>query len=151
MVKGKAVLAAICGLFLAFGVAAALALATRTSHGLASLEWPSVKGEIVLAMRHTGRNNLKRFEYRYSVGRAAYTGGRAAFVRVPYVDPLYRKYRSGMPVRVYYDPGDPARSVVEPGAPLAGVLAEAIVPLVMLGLGAAGLFYGFRRQEPDQR
>lgn len=147
--KGKIVLAGICGLFLAFGVAAALALVARTSSGLSSLEWPSVEGQIVLAKRHQGRSRLKRFEYRYLVDRVAYTGGRAAFVRVPYVDPLYRKYRSGMPVRVYYDPDDPKRSVVEPGAPLAGVLAEALVPLVMIGLGVAGLFYGFRQQEPE--
>lgn len=60
----------------------------------------------------------------------------AAFVRVPYVDPLYRKYHKGRPVTVYYDPLQPERSVIEPGAP---------------ALGGAILYYGLRRETPKRR
>lgn len=145
--KETAVLVVICGVFIAFGALSAAALVRDTRAGLASQEWPSVQGEVLVARRRVGRRSTKRFEYRYVIDGTAYTSSRAAFVRVPYIDPIYRKYRAGMAVRVFYDPHDPERSVVETGAPAFGVLAESLVSIVMFALGGAGLYFGLRRHD----
>lgn len=145
--KKMIVLIAICGAFLSFGVLAGFGTIRDVRLGLASREWPSVMGEVIRARRRVGRSALRRFEYRYTVNGNTYTSARAAFVRPPYIDPLYRKYRSGMAVRVYYDPGDPTRSLVEPGAPVLGVLADSFVSVMMFTLGGAGLFFGMRRRD----
>ncbi len=143
--KGNLVLILICGAFLAFGGIAAVSSYKDIQAGLASKIWPTAEGEILKAQRHRGKSkNKKRFEYRYAVDGTEHSSTRAAFVRPPYIDPLYKKYSSGQAVQVHYDPADPARSVVEPGAPIFGALAEAITPLIMFGLGVAGLFFGLR-------
>jgi hypothetical protein len=85
-------------------------------------------------------------EYRYAVAGQEYTGWRAAYVRVPYRRPLYKLYRPGQTVAVRYDPASPAEAVLEPGVPMLGVLAEALVPVLLIGLGGAGLFYGLIRR-----
>ncbi|NIT53573.1 MAG: DUF3592 domain-containing protein [candidate division Zixibacteria bacterium] len=147
--KGTVVLVVICGLFLLFGILTTVTTVDEVHTGLASRDWPTVDGEILLAQRHRGRRarHIKRFEYRYAVDGIEHTSTRAAFVRVPYIDPLYRKYRSGQAIKVYYDPSDPTRSVIEPGAPVLGVLAKTLVPLVMTGLGVAGLFFGLKQRK----
>lgn len=152
--KKIVVLVGICGLFLIFGVLAAVTTVVETNSGLASRDWPTTEGEILRAQRHKGSQGarkVKRFEYRYTVDGNVYTSTRAAFVRVPYIDPLHRKYHSGMAVRVHYDAADPGRSVVEPGAPVIGVLAESLVSLILIGLGGAGLFYGLGRRDRRDR
>lgn len=147
--KGRVVLVIICGLFLSFGILTAVTTLDEVHTGLASRDWPTVDGKILLAQRHRGRKsrNIKRFEYRYAVDGTEHISTRAAFIRVPYIDPLHRKYRSGQAIKVHYDPSDPTRSVIEPGAPVLGVLAKALVPLVMAGLGVAGLFFGLKQRK----
>lgn len=148
VMKGKLILILICGAFLAFGTIAAVSSIYDVSAGLASSDWPTAEGEILKAQRHRGKSkNKKRFEYRYTVEGIEHTNTRAAFVRPPYIDPLYKKYRAGQTVQVHYDPTNPVRSVVEPGVPILGILAEAITPLIMFGLGGAGLFYGLRPRQ----
>ncbi len=93
-----------------------------------------------------GRTRIGDFEYRYTVDGRAYTNWHAAFVRVPYVNPLHEAYPTGRTVTVHYDPADPERAVIEPGAPVLGVLAEAIVAAVMFGIAGVLVFYGFLRR-----
>lgn len=143
--KARLVLLALCGAFILLGLLAAVDTTSEVRDGLAARAWPAVEGEVVLSRRHQGRTRLKDFEYRYSVAGQDYTGWRAAFVRVPYVNPLHEAYPAGSRVTVRYHPADPARAVIEPGAPALGVLAEAIVPAVMLGIGGVLVFYGFVR------
>lgn len=143
--KGRLVLAAFCGAFLILGLLAAADTAGEVRAGLAARNWPAVEGEVTLSRRHQGRTRLRDFEYRYTVDGRDYTSWRAAFVRVPYVNPLHEAYPSGSTVTVRYDPTDPARAVIEPGAPLLGVLGEAVAPAVMLGIAGVLIFYGFVR------
>lgn len=130
------------GLFLGFGVLAAVDLVLEVRRGLAARDWPVAEGTVVLATSRAPNSSLKRLEYAYAVDGTEYSSTKAAFVRVPYTNPLHEVYERGQAVAVRYDPDDPARAVLEPGAPALGVLAEAVVPLVMLSLGGAGLFYG---------
>ena len=66
-------------------------------------------------------------------------------MRVPYIDPIHRRYAAGMAVKIFYDPRDLTRRVVEPGAPALAVLADAFVSIVTFAVGGSGLFYGLRR------
>ena len=144
--KAKLVLGAFCGAFILLGLLAAADTAGEVRDGLAAAGWPTVEGEVVLSRRHQGRTRLRDFEYRYTVDGEDYASSRSAFVRVPYVDPLHAAYPAGSRVTVHYDPGEPARAVIEPGAPLLGILAEALVSVVMLGIGGVLVFYGFLRE-----
>ena len=143
--RAKLVLGAFCGAFLLLGLLAAIDTVGDVHSALAAESWPTVEGQVVLSRRHQGRTRLRDFEYRYTVDGTEYASHRAAFVRVPYVDPLHAAYPSGSRVTVHYDPGDPARAVIEPGAPLLGIFAESVVALVMLGIGGVLAFYGFLR------
>lgn len=137
---------AFCGAFILFGVIAAVDSVRDARKGIRSEIWPIAEGEILRAQKRRGSKNLKRFEYRYVVSGQEYLGTRAAFIRVPYSRPLYRTYRSGQAVDVRYNPADPAEAVLEPGAPFLGLLAEALVPLLLIGFGVAGLYYGAIRR-----
>jgi len=141
-----AVLAGVCGLLILFGAVAAVNAVIAVRSGFASLGWPEAPGDILRAERRSGVKNLKKFEYSYSVDGRQYTSTRAAFVRVPYLNPLHRTYSAGQRVAVRYDPADPAEAVLEPGAPSLAILAEAVVPVLLVGFGAAGLYYGAARR-----
>ena len=143
--KAKLVLAALCAAFGLLGLLAAVDTVGEVRNGLAARGWPTVEGEVILSRRHAGRTRLKDFEYGYSVAGQDYTSSRAAFLRVPYVDPLHETYPSGRRVTVHYDPEDPSRAVIETGAPALAVLAEAVMPAVMLGIAGVLVFYGFIR------
>ncbi len=144
--RANPVLAAICGAFLLFGVLAAVDLAFEVRDGLAARAWPTVEGEVTMSRRHQGRSRLKDFEYRYTIDGQDYENWRAAFVRVPYVNPLHEAYPAGRRVAVHYDPDDPERAVIEPGAPLLGVLVESLVSAVMFGIAGVLVFYGYLRR-----
>lgn len=143
--KAKLVLAALCGAFALLGLLAALDTVGEVRAGLAARAWPTGEGEVVVSRRHQGRTRLGDFEYRYSVAGQDYASWRAAYLRVPYVNPLHETYPSGSTVTVHYDPEDPARAVIETGAPLLAVFAEAVMPVVMLGIAGVLVFYGFIR------
>ena len=143
--KAKLVLAALCAAFGLLGLLSAADTVDEVRSGLAARDWPAAQGEVVVSRRHQGRSRLKDFEYRYTVAGRDYTSSRAAFLRVPYVDPLHEAYPAGSTVTVHYQPEDPSQAVIETGAPVAGVLAEAIVPAVMLGIAGVLVFYGFVR------
>ena len=74
---------------------------------------------------HTGGGNTRnanyvpRISYEYTVHGRRYTGDRLAFGfgnRSPQAaQALTRRYRSGRPVRVFYDSANPERSVLMPG------------------------------------
>ena len=140
------ILAGICGAFILFGVIAAVGTAVEMRAGLRSLDWPMAEGEITRSERRRANSRLKRLEYRYAVAGQEYTGWRAAYVRVPYWRPTYKLYRPGRAVAVRYDPENPAEAVLEPGAPVVGVLTDALVPLLLVGFGGIGLFYGLKRR-----
>jgi hypothetical protein len=74
------VLTVLCGPFIIFGAVSAAAVVRDTRAGLASWDWPSVRGEVLVAKR---RSKLRKFEYGYAVDGTAYKGSRVAFVRVP--------------------------------------------------------------------
>lgn len=146
MAGKTAILAAVCGAFVLFGLIAAADSIGDTRRGLQSQAWPTAEGEILRAQKRRGKSRLKRFEYRYTVSGQEYLSSRAAFIRTPYLRPLHRVYSSGQAVDVRYNPDDPAEAVVEPGAPLLGLLAEALVPLLLIGFGGAGFYFGAVRR-----
>jgi hypothetical protein len=49
-------------------------------------------------------------------------------------------------VAVRYDPANLGEAVLETGAPMLGILAEALVALLLFGVGGVGLYYGLIRQ-----
>lgn len=89
---------------------------------------------------------MKTIEYRYVIGERTFVSSKVAFVRVPYVDPIHRKYRAGMAVRVHYQKDQPELSVIEPGAPVLGIAAASTASVAMLGVGVCGLYFNFRRR-----
>jgi hypothetical protein len=136
----------ICGAFILFGAIAGVSTVHDVRKGLQSEAWPIAEGTVLRAQKRRGRSKLKRFEYEYSVSGETYLSTRAAFVRVPYMRPLHRTYQAGQSVDVRYDPADPSQAVIEPGVPVLGLFAEALVPLLLIAMGGAGLYYGaFRR------
>ncbi len=139
------ILFAFCGGFILFGLAAAGSLYVDIRNGGKSLTWPTAEGTITYSARRRGKSTLKRLEYEYAAAGAVHTASRAAFLRTPYVAPTHEVYREGQRVAVRYDPADPARAVLEPGAPLLAILAHALVPVLLIGFGSAGLYYGLRR------
>ncbi len=139
------VLFGFCGAFILFGLMSAAASLGDFRNGQQSLSWPSTEGEITQSVRRRGSRKLKALEYRYTVNGTAHAGTRVAFMRTPYVKPVYKTYRTGQRVRVHYDPTDPGQAVLEPGTPILAVIAESLVPILLIFGGSAGLFYGFRR------
>jgi hypothetical protein len=49
-------------------------------------------------------------------------------------------------VAVRYDSANLGEAVLEPGAPMLGILAEALVALLLFGVGGVGLYYGLIRR-----
>ena len=141
------VLLGFCGAFILFGLLSAAASLSDFRYGQQSLSWPSTEGEITQSVRRRGSRLLKSLEYRYTVGTTTYVGTRAAFMRTPYVKPIHETYRTGQRVGVHYDPTDPGRAVLEPGVPILAVIAESLVPILLIIVGSAGLFYGLRRRD----
>ena len=140
-----AILIAFCGGFILFGLISAASSVSDWRNRRHSLTWPGVVGVITKSVRRRANKNLKRLEYKYNVNGKAYAASRAAFMRVPYSTPLHKVYRTGQTVYVRYDPADPARAVLEPGTPFLAILAEALIPILLIGFGVVGLFYGFKR------
>lgn len=135
-----------CGAFLLFGAIAAVSAVRDIRTGIESEAWPVAEGTILRAQKRRGKSRLKRFEYSYVVSGETYLSTRAAYLRVPYLRPLHRIYQAGQSVEVRYDPADPTRAVIEPGVPVLGLVAEVLVPMLLIAIGGAGLYYGaFRR------
>ena len=134
-----------CGAFILFGLLSAAASLSDFRSGQQSLSWPSTEGKITRSVRRRGNRKLKSLEYQYTVSATTYIGSRAAFMRTPYVKPVYKTYRTGQRVSVNYDPTDPGQAVLEPGVPILALIAESLVPILLVIAGSAGLFYGFRR------
>jgi len=139
------VLLGFCGAFILFGLLSAASSFSDFRSGQQSLLWPTTEGEITRSVRRRGNRKLKSLEYQYTVNATSYVATRVAFMRTPYVKPIYKTYRTGQRVSVHYDPADPGRAVLEPGTPILAVVAEFLVSILLIIIGSAGLFYGFRR------
>jgi hypothetical protein len=113
-----------------------------------SRNWPSVQGSVIETSLEVIADSVQwRFrpavEYAYRVGNKDYRGSRIQWgdrIDLPSRAAAARvigHYRTGKPVRVYYDPRQPAVAVLQPGH-AAGIDN---VGIVAPACGAFGLLY----------
>jgi hypothetical protein len=128
------------GLFIALSAAFALWATSRDlMRALASAEWPSVQGTIIVSevrrKASGGRTWYPAIEYEYQVERRNHTGSRLRFIAFSasgtYAEDTVAAFRQGARVPVYYDPKQPAESVLQPGADAMAFLFAG-TPLVLL-------------------
>jgi hypothetical protein len=130
------------GVFVILGSVFLALLFTGTWQGKASLQWPTVEGEIVESFvseeYDEGRCYRPKIRYRYQVNDQEYTSELTTFKAYWLVrktaEKMVDRYPVGSRVQVHYNPRRPKQAVLEPGASLPPAVAL-IVVIAMLAFG----------------
>ena len=111
------------------------------SHGIASPNWPTVKGritrtdQVVMSRDRKSQKTTTVVSYGYQLDDRPYVS-RTIWSGVGFGnDAVLKRYTDGMEVTVYYNPDNPAVAVLQPGLKLPHSCTVA-------GLGALGLLIG---------
>jgi hypothetical protein len=119
---------------------------TNYLRGKASVNWPSVEGEITHSSVETstgrrGRINYKaKIEYGYNVAGRIYQGSRLSFADMTgtsesSAQEVADSYPVGSKHKIYYDPEDPSCCTLRPGIGAFGGIMYAMVPIALLAVG----------------
>lgn len=136
-------------LLMVFGGVLAGVMVWKIITGLQAKNWPTVPGSVIDSQvtMHYDDDGDRMYgaavSYHYSVDGLAYSSNKRTFADYNSsnrrrAEKIVAQYAPGTSVQVYYRPDDPEDAVLEPGTN-ATMFLLLLVPLIFLGLGAAGL------------